>query len=372
MRGVPVENSVARPLRPAVPTSLPAPGSLGGLLVGKVLVALLLFAPLLIARPARASADPAAGAEVTLLVHGGTVITMDAAGTVVANGAVALAGGRIEAVGDAARLAAAYPAAPRLDAAGGIIMPGLINTHTHAPMVLFRGLADDLELMEWLEGHIFPAEARHVDEDFVRWGTRLACLEMLRGGTTTIVDMYYFEDAIAEEADRCGLRAVLGETLIDFPAPDHRTWDDAIGYARNFVERWRGHPRITPAIAPHSTYTVSPDHLAAAHALATELDVPMLIHLAEDRAEIARVTERTGKSSIDYLDSLGLLDSRVVAAHVVWPSASEIELLARRDFNLVYPGQETYAILPAPPPPVSLPATWPFWPVGRLLDDAGT
>jgi len=198
--------------------------------------------------------------------------------------------------------------------------------------------------MDWLENHIFPAEAKHVDEEFVRWGTKLACLEMLLGGTTTFVDMYYFEDAIAEEADRCGIRAIVGETLIDFPAPDNETWDDAVRYTKDFVEKWRGHPRITPAVAPHSAYTVSPEHLVAAHVLATELEAPLLIHVAEDQAEITRVTERTGKSTIDYLAETGVLDSRVLAAHVVWPSASEIDLLAAREVGVAHCPQSNMKI----------------------------
>ena len=266
----------------------------------------------------------------TLLVSGGVVVTMDAAGTVLPDGAVAVVDGEIAAVGPRAEVAAAYPGADRVDAAGGVVLPGLINAHTHVPMVLFRGLADDLPLMEWLEGYIFPAEARHVDEEFVRWGTRLACLEMLRGGTTTFVDMYYFDDVIAEEAERCGMRAVVGETLIDFPAPDNKSWREAVDYTRRFVERWRGHPRITPAVAPHSTYTVSPEHLVEAHRLAEELDVPLLTHLAEDPGEIEQVVAATGKRPIALLEELGVLGERMLAAHLVVPTQQEIELLAER------------------------------------------
>lgn len=288
------------------------------------------------------------------LVTGGTVVAMDAAGTVLPDGAIALEGGRILALGSRAELERGYPDARRLDAAGGIIMPGLINTHTHAPMVLFRGLADDLELMDWLENHIFPAEAEHVDEDFVRAGTRLACLEMLRGGITTFVDMYYFEDAIAEEAEACGMRAVLGSTLIDFPAPDNKTWDEAVTYARAFVEKWRDHPTITAALGPHSAYTVSPEHLREAHAVATELGAPLLIHVAEDRGEIERVTNATGKTSVDLLDSLGILDARMLAAHMVYPSPSEIELLAERQVGVAHCPQSNMKISAGVAPVVAL------------------
>ena len=230
-------------------------------------------------------ATPAA-AEDVWLVHGGLVVAMDKAGTVIPDGAVAVRGNRIEAVGTSADLATRFPGARRLDASGRIVLPGLINAHTHVPMTLFRGVADDLDLKGFLYRRIFPLEARFVDEAFVRWGTRLACLEMLRGGVTTFVDMYYFEDAVAEEAAACGMRAVAGETLIDFPAPDNKSWADALAYTERFVTRWRGHRLITPAVAPHATYTVSPDHLREAHALAAKHDVPMLMHLAEARSEV--------------------------------------------------------------------------------------
>jgi len=323
----------------ASPGSPPAPARPAALLSG---VAAVLLASLACVGPGDPQADiPTAG---TLLITGGTVITMDAKDSIIENGAVVVVEGRIAAIGPAAELDRAYPNARRVDAAGKIVMPGLINAHTHVPMVLFRGLADDLVLMEWLDEHIFPAEARLVDEEFVRWGTRLACMEMLRGGITTFVDMYYFEDVVAQEAERCGMRAVVGETLIDFPAPDNTTWDEAVTYSREFVETWRGHSRITPAIAPHAPYTVSGDHLVEAHALATELDVPLLIHLAEDRAELETISQLSGMTSVDYLDSLGVLDDRVLAAHVVWPTQSEIELLAERGVGVAHCPQSNMKI----------------------------
>jgi len=286
--------------------------------------------------PAAVSEEAASSEPGQLLVTGGTVVTFDADGTILADGAVAVEDGRIVAVGPAAELAPAYPDAERIDATGEIVIPGLINAHTHVPMTLFRGLADDLQLMDWLQGHIFPAEAEHVDEEFVRVGTRLACLEMLRGGTTTFVDMYYFEDAIAEETERCGMRAVLGETLIDFPAPDHKTWDEAVAGTRRFVERWKDHPLITPAVAPHAPYTLSDEHLVEAHRLAEELDVPLLIHVAEARDEIEQIRERSGLSSIGLLDTLGVLDDRMLAAHMVWPTPEEIPLLAERGVGVAH------------------------------------
>ncbi len=279
-----------------------------------------------------------------LLVTGGTVLTRDAGGTVIENGAVAIAGERIAAIGAAAELAARYPDARTVPAAGRIVLPGLINSHTHVPMTLFRGLADDLELMEWLQDVIFPAEAEHVDEECVRWGTRLACLEMIRGGITTFVDMYYFEHAVAEEAARCGLRAIVGETLIDFPAPDHETWAQAVAYTRRFVETWSGHPLVTPAIAPHAVYTVSAEHLVESHRLARELGAPLLIHLAEAEAEVEQVLATTGQRPAEYADGLGILDQEVIAAHMIWPSDDEIATLAARGVGVAHCPQSNMKI----------------------------
>lgn len=290
--------------------------------------------------PAADAPTAATPSPTALLITGGTVVTFDAERRVLVDGAVAVVDREIVAVGPASEVAdgflADHPDAETIDASGKIVLPGLINAHGHAPMTLFRGLADDLPLMQWLQEHIFPAEAAFVDEAFVRAGTRLACLEMLAGGTTTFVDMYYFEDAIAEEVEACGMRAVLGQTVIDFPAPDHATWDEAMAATRAFGERWRDHGRIVPAVAPHAPYTVSPEHLQEAHALAAELDLPLVIHLAEDRTEIATIRERYGTTSVDHLDRLGILDDRVVAAHVVWPTAAEIARLAETGVGVAH------------------------------------
>jgi len=261
---------------------------------------------------------------------------MDASSRVIENGAVAIKAERIVAVGTTAEITGRYVSARVINAAGKVVMPGLINTHGHVPMVLFRGIADDLVLMDWLQKYIFPAEAKNVDEQFVRWGTRLGCLEMIRGGTTTFVDMYYFEDAIADETARAGMRAVLGETLIDFPAPDNKTWDAGMTYMEKFAARWKGHPLITPAIAPHAPYTVSTDHLKQAHAFSERLGVPLVIHVAEDPAETKTIQERYGASPVAYLDRIGLLDARVIAAHMVWPTSDDIATLAKRSVGVAH------------------------------------
>lgn len=277
-----------------------------------------------------------AAERVDIIIRGGTVVTMDGSARLIEGGAVALKGDRIVAVGTAEEFAAKYSAARVINAAGKVVMPGLINTHTHVPMVLFRGIADDLLLMEWLQKYIFPAEAKNVDEPFVRWGARLGCLEMIQGGTTTYVDMYYFEDAIADETARAGMRAVLGETLIDFPAPDNKTWDAGMTYVEQFAAKWKGHALITPAIAPHAPYTVSTDHLKQAHAFSERLGVPLVIHVAEDQAEVKTIQERYGASSVAYLDRIGLLDERVIAAHMVWPTSDDIATLAKRSVGVAH------------------------------------
>jgi len=277
-----------------------------------------------------------AAERVDIIIRGGTVVTMDGSSRVIENGAVAVKGERIVAVGTAAEVAAKYSAARIINAAGKVVMPGLINTHTHVPMVLFRGIADDLLLMEWLQKYIFPAEAKNVDEQFVRWGTRLGCLEMILGGTTTYVDMYYFEDAIADETARAGMRAVLGETLIDFPAPDNKTWDAGMAYVEKFATKWKGHALITPAIAPHAAYTVSTDHLKQAHSFSERFGVPLVIHVAEDPAEVKTIQERYGSSSVAYLERIGLLDERVIAAHMIWPTGDDIGTLAKRRVGVAH------------------------------------
>jgi 5-methylthioadenosine/S-adenosylhomocysteine deaminase len=271
-----------------------------------------------------------------LIIRGGTVVTMDGSSRVIDDGAVAIKQDRIVAVGPSSEVSARYSATRTINAAGKIVMPGLINTHTHVPMVLFRGIADDLVLMEWLQKYIFPAEAKNVDEQFVRWGTKLGCLEMIQGGTTTYVDMYYFEDAVADETARAGMRAVLGQTLLDFPAPDNKTWEAGMSSVEKFAQKWKGNSLITPAIAPHAPYTVSTEHLKQAHSFSERTGLPLVIHIAEDQAEVKTIQERYGASSVAYLDRIGLLDERVIAAHMVWPAEADIKTLASRRVGVAH------------------------------------
>jgi 5-methylthioadenosine/S-adenosylhomocysteine deaminase len=271
---------------------------------------------------AAAAAEPA-----DLVVRHATVVTVDPQRRVISDGAVAIAGGRILAVGPAAEIDARYRGREALDAGGGIVLPGLINAHTHAAMVLFRGIADDLKLMEWLQKYIFPAEARNVTAEFVKAGTRLAALEMIRSGTTTFVDMYYFEDQVAEVAKEAGIRTVAGETVIQFPAPDNKTVEDALAYTERFMKRWAGDPLVVAAVAPHSAYLDTPEMLKAARALADKYQAPILIHLSESADEQKQIKERYGKTPTEHLRDLGLLRKGLLGAHGVWLTAGDRAIL---------------------------------------------
>ncbi|MCA1636250.1 MAG: amidohydrolase [Acidobacteria bacterium] len=282
------------------------------------------------------SALPAAAAQrpkrVDLLVTGGTIVTMDKERRVIEDGAVAVEGGRIVAVGKRSEVERRYAAAEVIDARGRAVIPGLVNAHTHIPMTLFRGIADDLDLNEWLTKFIFPAEAKNVTEDFVRTGTQLGLAEMIRGGTTTYCDMYYFEDAVADETARAGVRGVLGETVIDFPVADNKTWAEAMRYTETYVAKWRKHPLVTPAIAPHAPYTVSEAHLREVRAFSDRTGAPVVIHVSETRKEVEDISKQMGARPVEYLAAIGFLSARTVAAHTVHITEKEIGLL--KDFGV--------------------------------------
>ena len=271
-----------------------------------------------------------------LIIRGGTVVTMDGSRQVIDNGGVAIKEGRIVAVGAAAEMDLNYGAREVIDASGKVVIPGLINGHTHVPMTLFRGIADDLDLQEWLTKYIFPAEAKNVTEDFVRVGTRLGLAEMIRSGTTTYCDMYYFEDAIADETFKAGMRGVLGETVIDFAVADNKTNAEAMAYTEKFVNHWKGNALIVPAIAPHAPYTVSEDHLKAVRAFSDRTGAPIVTHISETRREVDDSIKKKGASPIDYLNRIGFLNNRVIAAHVVWPSEEELGLLKKLGVGIVH------------------------------------
>ena len=268
---------------------------------------------------------------------GGYVVTMDGARRVIENGAVAVKGDRIVAVGPRMEIDARYAPKIRQDKQSSILMPGFIDTHTHAPMVLFRGIADDMRLQEWLEKFIFPAEARNVDVEFVRWGTRMACLEMMLSGTTTFTDMYYFEDAVAEETKLAGLRGVLGQTVIGFPAPDYKTPAAALAGTEKFLKRFQNDPLIVPAVAPHAIYTVADDVLKSSRALANKYDAPILIHLSETKRENDDEMKKRQASPTQILDRLGFFSGgRTLGAHGIWLDDADIRTLKQRGVGLAH------------------------------------
>ena len=265
--------------------------------------------------------------QADLIVAGGTVVTMDAQKRVIEDGAVAVRGDSIIGVGTSAEIESQFGAARTIEARNELVLPGLINGHAHAAMSLFRGIADDLALDDWLHKYIFPAEARNVTPDFVTWGTKLGVLEMLRGGITTYADMYYFEDAVARATKDAGMRGVLGETIIDFPAPDNKTPAQALQYTQEYISHWKGDPLITPAVAPHSIYTCSQKTLQESAALARRNGVPILIHVAEAPFELQQSREQHGATPVGYLERIGVLGPDVVAAHCVWVDAADIAAL---------------------------------------------
>ena len=304
----------------------------------KLLLTLLTLTAMISNTPANASAQSRRqrADRVDLLILGGTVVTMDSGRRVLADAGIAVKDGRIVAIDSRAAIRSRYSALQTVNAQGKLLVPGLINGHTHIPMVLFRGLADDLDLQEWLTKYIFPAEAKNVTEEFVRVGTRLGLAEMIRGGTTTYCDMYYFEDAIADETEKAGVRGVLGETVIDFPVADNKTFAEALAYVERFVSRWKNNDLIVPAIAPHAPYTVSEEHLKAARAFSDRTGAPIVTHISETKREVDDSVKAKGASPVNYLERIGFLNEKVIAAHMVWPQDGETEILKRRHVGVVH------------------------------------
>ena len=279
---------------------------------------------------------------VDLIVYGDYVLTMENLDSesrgVIEKGAVAVTGGKIVAVGPAKEIEISYDAIKTISGEGRILMPGLINGHTHSAMTLLRGLADDLPLMEWLQNYIFPMEGRFVDKEFVEIGVRLACLEMIKGGTTTFADMYFHPKTAVDTIDQCGMRAIIGAPMIDFPSPGFEGWEDSMQAGVKFVRDMKAnaHPRITPAFAPHAPYTVSPEHLVEVLEAASQENVPILMHVAESETEVVDIKDRYGKRPVEHVASLGMLDHPMAAAHVVHPDEAEIAMLAESKISAVH------------------------------------
>jgi 5-methylthioadenosine/S-adenosylhomocysteine deaminase len=281
------------------------------------------------------AAQPARRA-VSLVVIGGTVVTQNAARTILSPGALAIDGSDIVEVGTPDAIAAKYRAAQTVEARDEIVLPGLINTHTHAPMVMYRGLADDLALMDWLQKYIFPAEAKTVSPELVRVGTRLAALEMIESGTTTFADMYYFEEEIAKAAIAAGLRGVLGETIIQFPVADAKTPAEGLARAERFIREFKDNGLVTPAVAPHALYTNDRATLVASAALGKKYGVPVIIHFAETEDEVRIAREQYRMTPAAALDSIGFWGPNTLAAHAIWVSDEDIAILKRHNVGLAH------------------------------------
>jgi len=264
------------------------------------------------------------------------VVTMDAQHRLIDDGAVAIRGDRIIGVGKRGDITRQFQAARHLDRPEAILMPGLINTHTHAAMSLLRGIADDLRLQDWLEKYIFPAEAKNVTADFVLWGTRLACLEMMLSGTTTFVDMYYFEDRVAQATKEAGMRGVLGETILKFKSPDSATPQDALQFTEKFIQQYKNDPLIVPAPAPHAIFTNEDRDLRAARQLADKYGVPVIIHLSETKVENDDALRTRGMSPTRLLDTLGVLNGPTIAAHGVWLDDADMKILKARGTGIAH------------------------------------
>lgn len=268
--------------------------------------------------------------QVDVLIVNGTIVSMDSNRTILEPGTVAIKDGKIVAAETIGSPRSELKAKETIDATGKLVMPGLINTHTHAAMTIFRGYADDLPLMEWLQNYIWPAEAKYINADTVRLGTQLAAVEMIRSGTTTFNDMYFFEDEVAKAAKEIGIRAVVGEGLLDFPTPNKKTASEGLDYTEMLIKKWRNDPLITVAVAPHSPYTCSAELLKSAKNLSDKYGVPLHIHVSETEQELNDSRNKHGLTPFEYLDSLGFLGDNVIAAHSVHLTANDIQLIAAR------------------------------------------
>lgn len=266
--------------------------------------------------------------EVDTIISGGRVLLLDEKGSRIENGAIAIDGDEIVAVGKTEKIKDKFTGQKIIDASDSLVMPGLINCHTHAAMTCFRGIADDLKLEDWLNNYIFPAEAKNLDTELAYWGSLLACAEMIKSGTTTFCDMYIFEDETAKAARNAGMRCLVGEVLYDFPSPSYPTPEEGLNYTRKLIEKWIDDPLVNIVVEPHSLYTCSPDLLKDSNALANEYKVPLATHLLETRTEREELFQKLGKNATSFLKEIGYLNDRFIAFHCVATTDEDIELFA--------------------------------------------
>lgn len=274
--------------------------------------------------------------EVTLIIKNASILTVDESFSIFNPGAIAIQDDSIIAVGKESDILSSYTANEIIDAGRKILMPGMINAHTHVPMTLLRGLADDLRLDVWLLGYMMPVEREYVTPEFVQLGTKLACAEMIRSGITCFADMYYFEDDVAAATAEVGMRAVCSESILKFPTPDAPSYDESLAYSKKFIEKWKNHPLIVPSIAPHAPYTCTPEIIKRSKDIALKYDIPLHIHLAETQSEVENVTAEHGMPVIPYMDKLDLFDAKVIAAHCVHIDPGEIRLLKNRNAGVAH------------------------------------
>ena len=272
--------------------------------------------------------------KVDIILKGGTIVTMDKDERILNNADIAILDGEIKYIGDNAT--SLYNSSAIIDCTKRVVLPGLINAHTHLPMSLVRGIADDLRLDVWLYGYIFPVEKNFVNKEFCRWGSLLSAIEMIKSGTTCFVDMYYYEDVIAGAASELGMRGICGETVLKFPSPDAISYDIGFKYARAFIEEWTGHRLITPAIAPHAPYTCTSEILKEAKKIAEDYNIPVLIHLSETTFEVESARKEWGMSPVEYLDNLGIFEVKTIAAHCVHVSDKDMKILAKRGVGVAH------------------------------------
>ncbi len=279
--------------------------------------------------------DPADKKQADILILNGLILTLDKDFPQIDPGGAAIRAGKIEAVGPSSLIASGYTAPKVLDVPGCVVLPGLVNSHTHASMTLFRGLADDLPLMDWLQKYIFPAEGR-LTEHWVYWGAMLACAEMILSGTTTFCDMYLFEHKVAEAAKTAGMRALVGEVLYDFPSPCYGPIENGLRHTESLIRRWQNDSLIRVAVEPHALYTCSPDLLKKCRAIASENRVRLIVHLSETETEVKQIYDQYGKRPVSHLANLGLLGPDLIADHCVALDERDMTLLSENDVKVVH------------------------------------
>ncbi len=271
--------------------------------------------------------------QADIVIINGTILTLDSKNSILENGFLCIRGNSIFKIGTGNPTS--FKAEKIIDAGGGLILPGLVNCHTHAAMSLFRGLADDLPLMEWLNNYIFPAESK-MDAEFVYTGTLLALAEMIMSGTTTFCDMYLFEDEVAKAARKAGVRCLVGEVLYDFPSPNYGSVEKGLEYTESLIQKWHNDPMVSIAVEPHSLFTCSPELLTVSNELALKYNVPLIIHVAETLTEVNEIKKKYGKTPVKHLDSLGLLGPHLIADHCVHLEDPDIKTMAAHGVKVVH------------------------------------